>query len=308
MPAIATVQTQAAVYRGEVRCRLGNEDSVSTPGDSRFDFPPPLLLGFAPTMPAVLALFAHPDDIEFRAAGTLLLLGARGWDLHYCNVSRGNLGSSTMSSARTATVRRKEAQAAAKSLGATWHPPFCDDLAIFYNAANLARVGALIRKVRPTILLTHPPVDYMEDHTETCRLAVSGAFTRGMPNFRPRPARAPWNGPVTIYHATPHGLRGPLREPVKPELLVNTASVHEQKLAALACHQSQQEWLDASQGMNSYLAAADEESRTVARLGKKLTHAEGWTRHSHLGFCGEADDPLREALGKLVAAPKGARE
>lgn len=251
-------------------------------------------------MPAVLALFAHPDDIEFRAAGTLLLLKERGWELHYCNVSRGNLGSSTMSSTRTAMIRRKEAQAAAKVLGATWHPPFCDDLAIFYNAANLARVGALIRDVRPTILLTHPPVDYMEDHTETCRLAVSGAFSRGMPNFRPRPARPPWSGHVTIYHATPHGLRGPLREPVKPELLVNTASVHQQKLATLACHQSQQEWLDASQGMNSYLAAADEESRTVAQLGKKLTHAEGWTRHSNRGFCAEADDPLREALTELT--------
>jgi LmbE family N-acetylglucosaminyl deacetylase len=95
---------------------------------------------------------------------------------------------------------------------------------------------------------------------------------------------------------------------VKPELLVNTISVHEQKLAALACHESQQAWLDASQGMNSYLTAADAESRTVARLGKRLTHAEGWTRHSHLGFCGEADDPLREALdGTLVSAPKSAR-
>lgn len=255
-------------------------------------------------MPAVLALFAHPDDIEFRAAGTLLLLRERGWDAHYCNVSRGNLGSSTMSSVRTATVRRKEAQAAAKALGATWHPPFCNDLAIFYNAANLARVGALIREVRPTILLTHPPVDYMEDHTETCRLAVTGAFSRGMPNFRPQPARKPWSGPVTIYHATPHGLRGPLREPLRPELLVNTASIHERKLAALACHQSQQEWLDASQGMNSYLAAADEESRAVARLGRKLIYAEGWTRHSHLGFCGEADDPLRETLGRLVSSTK----
>ena len=44
-------------------------------------------------MPSVLAIFAHPDDIEFRAAGTLLLLKQRGWEVHYCNLSNGNVAS-----------------------------------------------------------------------------------------------------------------------------------------------------------------------------------------------------------------------
>lgn len=247
-------------------------------------------------MPAVLALFAHPDDIEFRAAGTLLRLRERGWEVHCCNVSQGNLGSSVMPAAKTAVTRRREAQAAAKVLGATWHPPFCRDLEIFYTDANLRRVAALVRAVRPHILLAHPPCDYMEDHTVTCRLAVTGAFARGMPNYRSQPAKPAWNGPVTIYHATPHGLSGPLREPAPPGLLVDITAVHERKLAALACHRSQQEWLDASQGMNSYLAAAEAESRALGRLSRKFRHAEGWTRHLHLGFCEEADDPLREVL------------
>ena len=64
-------------------------------------------------MPTVIAIAAHPDDIEFVMAGTLLLLGEAGWELHYLNLSSGNLGSTTMSPARTAQVRRKEAQAAA---------------------------------------------------------------------------------------------------------------------------------------------------------------------------------------------------
>jgi LmbE family N-acetylglucosaminyl deacetylase len=50
-------------------------------------------------MPSVLAVFAHPDDIEFRAAGTLLLLRDRGWEVHCCNLSNGDLGSSVMTSA-----------------------------------------------------------------------------------------------------------------------------------------------------------------------------------------------------------------
>ena len=96
-------------------------------------------------MPTVIAIAAHPDDIEFVMAGTLLLLGEAGWELHYLNLSSGNLGSTTMSPPKTAQVRRKEAQAAARQLGAAWHAPFCKDLEIFYDARALRRLGAIIR-------------------------------------------------------------------------------------------------------------------------------------------------------------------
>src|SRR4030095_8773112 len=98
-------------------------------------------------MPSVIAIAAHPDDIEFVMAGTLLLMGEAGWDLHYLNLSTGNLGSTTMTPARTARVRRAEARAAAKMLGATWHAPFCNDLEILYDARTLRRLGAVIREV-----------------------------------------------------------------------------------------------------------------------------------------------------------------
>ena len=44
-------------------------------------------------MPSAIAIAAHPDDIEFCMAGTLLLLKRAGWEIQYLNVSRGNLGS-----------------------------------------------------------------------------------------------------------------------------------------------------------------------------------------------------------------------
>ncbi|MBL9188646.1 MAG: PIG-L family deacetylase [Opitutaceae bacterium] len=248
--------------------------------------------------PAALAIFAHPDDIEFRAAGTLLLLARRGWAIHCCNLSSGDLGSTRMSAVRTAAVRRREARAAAKLMGATWHPPIGHDLRLFYTERAIRQVCALVRAVRPTILLTHPPQDYMEDHTTTCRLAVTGAFARGVPNFRSQPARPAAMEPLTIYHAMPHGLCDPLRGAWRPEAWVNTAAVQRERLAALACHRSQQEWLDASQGLNSYVASAADEARELGRRSKKFTHAEGWTRHLHLGFGAEADDPLRDALGR----------
>ena len=248
-------------------------------------------------MPAALAIAAHPDDIEFVMAGTLLLLREAGWETHYVNVSTGNMGSTVMSAAQTARVRRKEAQAAAKALGAKWHAPFCDDLGIFYTEENIRRLCAIVRTARPTVVLTHALADYMEDHMIAARLAVTATFARGIPNYRSLPQRKPTLDPCVIYHAMPHGQRTPLREPVKPELFIDTTSVHAAKRAALACHASQKEWLDATQGQESYLTTLDGFSRALGRQAKKCEHAEGWTRHLHYGFGAEEDDPLRAVLG-----------
>ena len=249
-------------------------------------------------MNRALAIAAHPDDIEFVMAGTLSLLRDAGWEIHYLNLSNGNLGSLDRSPAETARVRRREARAAAKMLGAVWHPPFCRDLEIFYDTRTLRRLCAIVRDVSPRIILTHSPQDYMEDHVNTARLAVTAAFARGMPNYRSAPARRARSNDVTIYHASPHGLRDSLRRRVQPGAFVDTTSVHALKRAALACHASQRLWLDASQGMDSYLGTMDVFSRELGQLSRRFTHAEGWRRHAHWGLCAENADPLRDALGR----------
>ncbi len=247
-----------------------------------------------------IAIGAHPDDIEFSMAGTLLMLRNAGWEIHYLNLANGSCGSRRYSAAKIIAMRRRESQAAARVLGAHWHADYINvnDLEIFYESDLLRRVAAVLREVKPAIVLTHSPQDYMEDHTNTCRLVVTAAFALGMPNFRTGPPRPIVEGDVTIYHAMPHGLRDSLRQRIVPGSYVNTASVYKTKLAALAEHKSQQEWLDVSQGMNSYLKTMDEMSREVGRLSKKFVHAEGWRRHSHLGFSGKEIDPLAAVLGK----------
>jgi LmbE family N-acetylglucosaminyl deacetylase len=247
---------------------------------------------------SAIAVAAHPDDIEFYMAGTLLLLKAAGWQIHYFNLSSGNCGSTTMSATKTRVTRRAEAKQAAKILGAHWHPPMCDDLEILYELTTLRRVAAIVRNVKPSIVLTHSPQDYMEDHMNTSRLAVTAAFARGMPNFKTTPARGAVEGDVTLYHAMPHGLRDGLRRRIVPGLFVNTASVHATKRAALAAHASQKAWLDASQGMDSYLIAMDKMSLTVGKMSRRFQHAEGWRRHLHLGFSAHDADPLAAALGR----------
>ena len=253
-------------------------------------------------MPAALAIAAHPDDIEFYMAGTLVLLERAGWETHYLNVGNGCCGSMKYDARRTRMVRRAEAKRAARVLGAHFHESLCNDLEILYDLKLLRRLAAVIREVKPSIILTHAPVDYMEDHTNTSRLAVTAAFANAMPNFRSVPPRATAEYDVTVYHAMPHGLRDPLRRLVVPGAFVNTMLAQEIKRAALAEHKSQQNWLDVSQGLNSYLRTMEKMSREVGRMSKKFKHAEGWRRHLHYGFSATDVDPLREALGKNYLA------
>jgi hypothetical protein len=120
-----------------------------------------------------------------------------------------------------------------------------------------------------------------------------------MPNFMADPPTPPVKNPsVTVYHALPHGLRDGLRRRLRAGSYADTAGVHEMKRKALAAHRSQKEWLDVSQGMDSYLITMDEISRGVGKMSGSFEHAEGWRRHSHLGFSAEDCDPLVEVLGE----------
>jgi LmbE family N-acetylglucosaminyl deacetylase len=254
---------------------------------------------------AALAIAAHPDDIEFMMAGTLILLGQQGYELHVMNIANGSCGTAVDDRETIIAKRRIEAEDAARSVGARLHPPIVDDLEIFYRTDQLQQICAVIREVRPAIILAQSPEDYMEDHMNACRLAVSAAFFRGMRNFISNPRRDPIANEVTLYHALPYGLCDGLRQRVRPNQYVDITEVLPQKREALACHRSQKEWLDQSQGLDSYLIAMEEMSREVGRWSGKFEYAEGWRRHSHLGFCGPDADPLSDALGAKVLAATG---
>jgi len=245
-----------------------------------------------------IAIGAHPDDIEFYMAGTLLQLKKAGYEIHYLTLANGSCGSVQYNASTTSSIRGTEARAAAKILGAHFHPSLTNDLEILYKLDLLRLLAAIIREVKPGILLTHSPQDYMEDHMNTSRLAVTAAFTRGMPNFKTAPTRPTADYDVTVYHAMTMGLRDQLRRRMIPGAFVNTTPVHKLQLEALAAHKSQQNWLDVSQGLSSYLLAAEDNWLAVGRLSKKFKYAEGWRRHLHCGYCAPEADPLADALGE----------
>ncbi len=245
---------------------------------------------------AALAIGAHPDDIEILMAGTLLRLGEAGYELHYMNVANGCCGSTQYTRADASEIRKRESMEAADSLSAKYHPSICNDMEIFYEKQILAQIAAVIRSVQPTLILTHSPVDYMEDHSITCRLVVSAAFSRGMPNFPTSPPMPHYTNPVAIYHAQPYSNFDPLGNLVRPNLYVDTTDVIEKKITALSLHRSQKDWLDESQGIDSYLKTLRDLDAQVGEMSGKFSFAEGWRQHLHLGFSQKGFDPLSADL------------
>lgn len=251
--------------------------------------------------PVALAIFAHPDDVEFTCAGTLELLRRAGYETHYLNLADGCCGS--MTEGRDATARRRwgETRAAAETLGAIPHPPLFHDLEIFFNDLACRKTAAVLREIGPEIILTHATRDYMEDHMNTARLALHAAFTAGMPNYRTEPEIEPNARPCALYHVLPHGLREPADgRRAYPAFYVGVEDVMPVRREALACHESQKKWLDETQGMDAYLDTMDGFARTLGEDTGAFGRAEGFTRHLHIGLGGEDTRPLENALGDRI--------
>lgn len=247
-----------------------------------------------------LAVAAHPDDIEFMMAGTLILLKQAGFEIHYMNIANGSCGTAHHTPEEIIRIRREEARAAAASIGAVYHDSLVNDIDIFYEKELLSRVGAVMREVAPEILLVQSPDDYMEDHQNAARLAVTAAFCRGMSNYDTRPPRDPVKQDIVVYHAQPYGNRTPMRHLVWPEIWVDISSVMEEKRRMLACHQSQKVWLDKSQGLGSYVGTMQDMCREIGEMSGRFEYAEGWRRRLHLGFCAQGSAPLSAALAGHV--------
>ena len=90
-----------------------------------------------------------------------------------------------------------------------------------------------------------------------------------------------------------------MRKLVRSERYVDVGSVIPRKREMLACHKSQKEWLDVSQGYDSYLDSMQNAAALTGKLSGKYEYAEGWRRHNSLGFSEKDIDPLGEALADV---------
>ena len=117
---------------------------------------------------SVLAIGAHPDDVEIGAAGALLAHRAMGHDVSILTLSRGARGG-------TGSTRAGESEMAALALGATLYLEDLQDTRIGEGDPTIGAISRVVESVRPTVVYTHSLHDVHQDHRNTHRAAMVAA-------------------------------------------------------------------------------------------------------------------------------------
>src|ERR1700690_4370435 len=140
-------------------------------------------------MSRILAVHAHPDDIETLGAGTLALLAEKGHHITIATMTAGDCGSKEMNLEETARVRQNEGTKAAAVIGADYRCVGLGDLCVFNDDVSRRKTTEMVRAVRPEIVITASPVDYHPDHEATSILVRDALFASSVPNYKTGPSR-----------------------------------------------------------------------------------------------------------------------
>ena len=175
----------------------------------------------------VLAIMAHPDDVELTCGGTLLASVALGRRVGIVDLTAGETGSRG-----TVQIRAVEAQEAAHILGVSARENLNLPDAHLVNTpdARAIVIGA-IRRYRPTIVITHARQGRHPDHIAAAQLVRDACFLSGLKNLVPE---LPAFRPRKVLHAMSFR-----EDAIAPSFVVDISAVFEQKLAAIACYRSQ---------------------------------------------------------------------
>jgi LmbE family N-acetylglucosaminyl deacetylase len=234
----------------------------------------------------ILAVGAHPDDVEIMCSGTLFALRRFEYEIHVASLTLGDCGSAAHAREEISRIRHHEAIQACRVLDATYHHAGFSDLCIFNDDASNRRVTALLREIDPQIVITHSPQDYMSDHETTSLLVRNACFYAPIPNYETTeltPVKRITAIPY-LYYAQPMEGTDIFGERITPQFYVDVSGLIERKAEMLACHESQREWLRTHHGMDQYIESM---RRWNASLGERaaqlsassITYAEAFRQH-----------------------------
>jgi LmbE family N-acetylglucosaminyl deacetylase len=245
----------------------------------------------------VLAVGAHPDDIEILCAGTLALLHENQWRIEFATMTPGDCGSTTLSREKISRIRKAEAAKSAKVLGSNYHCMECDDIFIAYDRPTLLKVIKLIRQVKPSIVLTMSPQDYMIDHEMTSAVVRTACFSAGIGNIKTGKVK-PFMKMPYLYYFDPIEGKDILGTEIKASTIVNISSTMQIKERMFRCHESQQSWLQAHHEIDDYINSSLK--WLSAKRGKEIGVDFGEGFRQHLGHAFPQDNILQQELGNLV--------
>lgn len=185
----------------------------------------------------VLAIGAHPDDIEIACSGTLAKCVKRGDEVFVCHLSCGDLGHVIIPPDELKEMRINEAKKAGSLAGITVMWGGFYDLDIFAdNKEARNKVVEVIKEVKPDFIITHNPDDYMPDHVATSKLVFDASFTATLPNYKTKAQGHAELVPI-YYMDTLAGVN------FVPTEFVDVTNEIDLKLQMLNCHESQIVWM-----------------------------------------------------------------
>jgi N-acetylglucosamine malate deacetylase 1 len=247
----------------------------------------------------ILAIHAHPDDLEITSGGTLIHLAARGHHVTMVTMAPGDCGTAEMGPEEIAAMRRQEAARSAAVIGAEYFCAEFRDIAIFSDDPSRRRVVEVLRRVKPDLIITAPPVDYMCDHEATSDLVRDAVFAAPIPNYAthdPKPA-PPLARMPHLYFTDPNAGKDRDNAIVLPDFLVDVTSVFDKKREALAQHESQRNWLRKHHGVDEYLLMMERFAQERGALAG-VRFAEGFRRYK--GHPYPETPLLEELLGEAI--------
>ncbi len=192
----------------------------------------------------VLAIGAHPDDVEIACSGTLAKCVKRGDRVVVCHASTGNLGHVIIPPDELTKIRAAEAERAGKMAGIEVIGGMFDDLDIYdNNKAARDKIIDVIKYADPDFIITHNPDDYMPDHTAVSRLVFDASFGATLPNYKTKYSKPAKLVPI-YYMDTLAGVN------FQPTEYVDISEEIDLKIRMLECHESQLVWMREHDGID----------------------------------------------------------
>ena len=229
----------------------------------------------------VLAIAAHPDDVEITCSGLLIRMADQGYKTGVLDLSRGEMGSKG-----TAEIRAEEAAAASKimNLSVRDNAELPDArLALTDNSREV--VATLLRKLRPALVILPTNGQRHPDHNAAAEIAYAAIFAAGLKKF---PIAGELHLPEKILYATSF-------QQQTPSFYVDISAQIDRKLEAVTAYQSQ-----FSEG-NSTRLSAELESRILCSARYygsqcEVEYAEPyWIKETQ-----RIDDPIKDLQLKSI--------
>jgi LmbE family N-acetylglucosaminyl deacetylase len=190
------------------------------------------------TMPeklTVLAVGAHPDDIDVSCAGTLIRYVKEGHKVCIGIACTGNVGTKNLSGPEIEAIRAIEAQKSAQVIGASELIMLgYRDGEVWLDNSAWKKFVDLIRRTNPDVILTHDRDDYTHDHSNVGELAYRAAIWASTANI-PGTEYPPIDHIPTVFYFEPSGMN----RPAPPDHYVDITQEYEQKCLAFRQHSSQ---------------------------------------------------------------------